>query len=78
MTTKSNTTRRGFSVNVYLPSGDPEGLKVVEKTNWTGRGLVIPRAMFGESKTREELNGNGSRCVRARSLDWRRDRILGA
>ena len=59
MTTKPNTTRRGFSVNVYLPGGDPEGLKVVEKSNWTGRGLVIPRAMFGESKTREELNRTG-------------------
>jgi len=34
-------------------------LKVVEKSNWTGRGLVIPRAMFGESKTREELSRTG-------------------
>lgn len=52
-------TRRGFSVNVFLPTGDPEGLKVVEKSNWTGRGLVIPRAMFGESKSREELGRTG-------------------
>jgi hypothetical protein len=52
-------TRRGFSVNVFLPNGDPEGLKVVEKSNWTGRGLVIPRAMFGESKFREELGRTG-------------------
>lgn len=52
-------TRRGFSVNVFLPTGDPEGLKVVEKSNWTGRGLVIPRAMFGESKAREELGRTG-------------------
>ena len=59
MTIKPNTTRRGFSVNVYLPGGDPEGLKVVEKSNWTGRGLVIPRAMFGESKAREELGRTG-------------------
>lgn len=52
-------TQRPFSVNVYLPGGNPEGLKVVEKSNWTGRGLVIPRAMFGESKHREELNRTG-------------------
>ena len=57
MTTAS--TRRGFSVNVFLPTGDPEGLKVVEKSNWTGRGLVIPRAMFGESRSREELGRTG-------------------
>jgi hypothetical protein len=51
--------RRGFSVTVFLPTGDPEGLKVVEKSNWTGRGLVIPRAMFGESRGREELGRTG-------------------
>jgi len=53
------THRRGFSVNVFLPTGDPEGLKVVEKSNWSGRGLVIPRPIFGESKSREELSRTG-------------------
>jgi hypothetical protein len=52
-------SRRGFSVNVFLPTGDPEGLKVVEKSNWSGRGLVIPRPIFGESRTREELTRTG-------------------
>lgn len=52
-------SRRGFSVNVFLPTGDPEGLKVVEKSNWSGRGLVIPKAIFGESKSREELSRTG-------------------
>jgi hypothetical protein len=51
--------RRGFSVNVFLPSGDPDGLKVVEKSNWTGRGLVIPRPMFAESRARPELDRTG-------------------
>lgn len=39
---------RGFSATVFLPTGDPDRLKVAEKATWTGRGLVIPRAMFGE------------------------------
>ena len=55
----SSPVRRGFSVNVFLPTGDPEGLKVVEKSNWTGRGLVIPRAMFAESRCRSELDRTG-------------------
>lgn len=54
-----HASRRGFSVNVFLPTGDPEGLKVVEKSNWSGRGLVIPKAIFGESKGREELSRTG-------------------
>jgi hypothetical protein len=55
----NSTSRRGFSVNVFLPSGDPDGLKVVEKSNWTGRGLVIPRAIFAESRSRAELDRTG-------------------
>jgi hypothetical protein len=55
----ATSQRRGFSVNVFLPAGDPEGLKVVEKSNWTGRGLVIPRPMFAESRSRPELERTG-------------------
>lgn len=51
--------RRGFSVRVFLPGGDPDGLKVVEKSNWTGCGLVVPRALFGEAKARPELERAG-------------------
>jgi Domain of unknown function (DUF4357) len=51
--------RRGFSVKVFLPDGDPDGVKVVEKSNWTGCGLVVPRALFGEAKHRPELSEAG-------------------
>ena len=49
----------GFSVRIFLPQGDPEGLKIVEKSNWTGCGLVIPRSLFGEAKGRAELDRTG-------------------
>jgi hypothetical protein len=55
----SSLQRRGFSVNVFLPAGDPEALKVVEKSNWIGRGLVIPRPMFADSRGRPELDRTG-------------------
>lgn len=55
----SKSSARGFSVNLFLPGGDPEGLRVVEKTNWNGRGLVIPKAMFTESRARKELEHTG-------------------
>jgi hypothetical protein len=51
--------RRGFSVRVFLPDGDPDGLKVVEKSNWSGRGLVIPRPIFGTAKGRDDLSRTG-------------------
>jgi hypothetical protein len=51
--------RRGFSVRVFLPDGDPDGIKVVEKSNWTGVGLVVPRALFAEAKRRTEMDRTG-------------------
>lgn len=49
----------GFSVRIYIPSGNPEGLRLVEKSNWTGQGLVFPRAEFGEVRERGELKRPG-------------------
>lgn len=37
MTTYAN----GFSVRIFIPSGKPEGLRIVEKSNWTGQGHAL-------------------------------------
>lgn len=50
---------RGFSVRIFIPSGEPEGLRIVEKSNWTGQGLVFPRAQYGEVRSRPELSRTG-------------------
>ncbi len=50
---------RGFSVRIFIPSGEPEGLRVVEKSNWTGQGLVFPRALLPEARRRPELGRTG-------------------
>lgn len=49
----------GFSVRVFIPSGEPEGLRIVEKSNWSGQGLVFPRAQFAEVRQRPELKRTG-------------------
>ena len=49
----------GFSVRIFIPSGEPEGLRIVEKSNWTGQGLVFPRALLPEVRQRPELNRTG-------------------
>ena len=50
----------GFSVKIFVPSGDPEGPRVIEKSNWTGQGIVFPRSVFAEVRRREELNRTGA------------------
>ncbi|KAB2930079.1 MAG: GIY-YIG nuclease family protein [Leptonema illini] len=49
----------GFSVRIFIPSGEPEALRIVEKSNWTGQGLVFPRAQFAEARQRPELKRTG-------------------
>lgn len=53
------STSLGFSVRIFIPTGEPEGLRIVEKSNWTGHGLVFPRAQFVEARRRPELKRTG-------------------
>jgi hypothetical protein len=51
----------GTSVRLFLADGDPDGLWVVEKSNWTGVGLVVPRPIFTRVRgTREEFQRAGA------------------
>lgn len=55
----NKTQHRAFSIKLFLPDGVADGLKIVEKSNWSGRGVVCPRALFPESKTRDEFTRTG-------------------
>ena len=33
-----------YVITILVTAGDPDGVRVVEKSNWTGRGLVFSRA----------------------------------
>lgn len=48
-----------YSIKIFLPGGDPDGLRTIEKSNWSGAGIVIPRALMGEAKSRRELTRTG-------------------
>ncbi len=48
------TPSRPFSLRLFVPSGLPEGMRIVEKTSWTGIGFVIPRSQLKEFTQRDE------------------------
>ena len=48
-----------FTVKVFVATGDPEGLRVIEKGGWNGRGLIFPRNRFSEVKNHEPLQNAG-------------------
>jgi hypothetical protein len=50
-----------FSLRIFLPDGDPDGLRIVDRTNWNGKALVFPRAAWAQPSvaTRPELQQIG-------------------
>ncbi|TVS07343.1 MAG: GIY-YIG nuclease family protein [Cyanobium sp. PLM2.Bin73] len=48
------STARPFALRLFVPSGLPEGMRIVEKTNWSGIGYVIPRSQLKEFTQRDE------------------------
>jgi hypothetical protein len=55
----SDSERRGFSIRVFLVEGTPSGLKFVEKSNWSGLGIVCPRPRFSSVRNRREFSRAG-------------------
>ena len=50
---------RPYSIRIFLPHGTPDGLKIIEKSNWNGTGVVCPRSSFPDNKVREEFSRTG-------------------
>ena len=48
-----------FSVRIFIPTGEPEGLRVIEKSNWTGQGHFFPRSLYSKAREQGELNRTG-------------------
>ena len=51
--------QRPFSIKIFVPDGDPDGLRIVEKSNWTGEGVVFNRTNYKAVATRPEFNKTG-------------------
>ena len=48
-----------FSLRIFVADGDPDGLRIVDKSNWIGKALVFPRALLPRVKARPELAQTG-------------------
>ncbi|PKL46196.1 MAG: DUF4357 domain-containing protein [Candidatus Riflebacteria bacterium HGW-Riflebacteria-2] len=48
-----------YSIKIFLPGGDPDGLRTIEKSNWSGAGIIIPRSLMTEARQRRELSRTG-------------------
>jgi len=48
-----------FTIRIFVPDGDPDGVRLIDRMNWTGLGLVFPRSKWLEVRSREELKRTG-------------------
>lgn len=51
--------QRPTSIRLFLADGTADGLWRVEKSNWTGVGLMAPRSRYSSLRVRPELAGPG-------------------
>lgn len=60
---------RPTSIRIFLADGVPEGLRIVEKSNWTGRAVVASRSQLDRAISRDELGQPGVYVLTGQSED---------
>jgi len=48
-----------FTIRIFVPDGDPEGVRFIDRMGWTGLGLVFPRSKWADVLRRTELTRPG-------------------
>lgn len=48
-----------YTIRLFVPEGDPNTFKIIDKMNWTGIGLEISRDAWGKHKSRKEFEQAG-------------------
>lgn len=48
-----------FTIRIFVPDGDPEGVRLIDRMNWTGIGVAFPRNKWSEIRQRPELQRTG-------------------
>ena len=44
-----------FTIRIFVPDGDPEGVRLIDRLNWTGLGVVFPRARWRDVHARNAV-----------------------
>lgn len=48
-----------FTIRIFVPDGDPEGVRLIDRMNWTGIGLAFPRSKWPDVRQRSEMTRTG-------------------
>ncbi len=56
-----NTKLQPYTIKIFYPDGDPRGICIIEKINWTGLGVIFRRSCFDDVLKRKEISSPG--CI---------------
>jgi hypothetical protein len=48
-----------YTIKIHVLNGDPEGVRIIDRMNWTGQGIVFPREEWVNIKNFKEFNSPG-------------------
>lgn len=48
-----------YTIRIFVPDGDPDGVRIIDRMNWTGVGLVFPREKWATTRNRPESARTG-------------------
>src|SRR5437899_7680525 len=48
-----------YTIRLFVPDGNSEGVKIVELLNWTGVGIAFPRSAWTRVNGRQEFRRSG-------------------
>ena len=48
-----------YTIRIYVPDGDPDGVKIIDHLNWTGVGIAFPRSAWPRLARRSEFDRAG-------------------
>ena len=48
-----------YTIRIFVPDGDPEGVRIVDRMNWTGVGIAFPRSKWQDVRQRQEFSKAG-------------------
>jgi hypothetical protein len=48
-----------FTIRIFVPDGNPEGVRIIDRLNWTGLGIAFPRDQWLHVRQRNEFSKAG-------------------
>ena len=56
-----------YTIHIFVVEGDPDGVKIVDRLDWTGWGIAFPRSAWPRILNRRECGTSGVYILRGSS-----------